>query len=288
MARPPRLIPDDEGAGRLLPWVFAVMTFLAVLALAAALVLRGLVDGWNAGLAGVMTVELAPGATQAEVRAAEQTLAGTAGVASAVALGEADVARLIEPWLGSGAAAAGLPLPVLIDVRIDPGQPLDRDFLARRLAAVAPDARIDDHHVCLARLAPLATGVMSVAAAIVAAVVLATGAIVAFATRAAFAAHRDVVELLHLMGARDAYVARLFQSQALRLGLRGGLMGLGLAGLVLAGLWQLAQAVATPLTERLALAPVDLAVLALSVPLVVAIAVLTARLAVLRSLRQMP
>ena len=288
MARPPRLIPDDEGAGRLLPWVFAVMTFLAVLALAAALVLRGLVDGWNAELAGVMTVELAPGATQAEVRAAEQTLAGTAGVASAVALGEADVARLIEPWLGSGAAAAGLPLPVLIDVRIDPGQPLDRDFLARRLAAVAPDARIDDHHLWLARLARLATGVMSVAAAIVAAVVLATGAIVAFATRAAFAAHRDVVELLHLMGARDAYVARLFQSQALRLGLRGGLMGLGLAGLVLAGLWQLAQAVATPLTERRALAPVDLAVLALSVPLVVAIAVLTARLAVLRSLRQMP
>ena len=288
MARPPRLIPDDEGAGRLLPWVFAVMTFLAVLALAAALVLRGLVDGWNAELAGVMTVELAPGATQAEVRAAEQTLAATAGVASAVARGEADVAGPIEPWPGRGAAPAGLPLPVLIDVRIDPGQPLDRDFLARRLAAVAPDARIDDHHLWLARLARLATGVMSVAAAIVAAVVLATGAIVAFATRAAFAAHRDVVELLHLMGARDAYVARLFQSQALRLGLRGGLMGLGLAGLVLAGLWQLAQAVATPLTERLALAPVDLAVLALSVPLVVAIAVLTARLAVLRSLRQMP
>ena len=106
MARPPRLIPDDEGAGRLLPWVFAVMTFLAVLALAAALVLRGLVDGWNTELAGVMTVELAPGATQAEVRAAEQTLAGTAGVASAVALGEADPGIVYRTAVRAAAASA--------------------------------------------------------------------------------------------------------------------------------------------------------------------------------------
>jgi cell division transport system permease protein len=40
------------------------------------------------------------------------------------------------------------------------------------------------------------------------------------------AAHERSIELLHLIGAQDSYVARQFQNHALSLGLRGGLLGL--------------------------------------------------------------
>src|SRR3546814_18184528 len=40
------------------------------------------------------------------------------------------------------------------------------------------------------------------------------------------AAHQRSIELLHMIGAQDSYVARQFQNHALRFGLRGGLIGL--------------------------------------------------------------
>ena len=52
-------------------------------------------------------------------------------------------------------------------------------------------------------------------------------AAVVFAVRTGLAIHSPVVELLHIMGATDAYVARQFQTHVAGLALRGGLVGLG-------------------------------------------------------------
>src|SRR3546814_8077793 len=57
-------------------------------------------------------------------------------------------------------------------------------------------------------------------------VVLAASIMVAFVPRMGLAAHQRSIELLHMIGAQDSYVARQFQNHALRLGLRGGLIGL--------------------------------------------------------------
>jgi len=57
---------------------------------------------------------------------------------------------------------------------------------------------------------------------------------VAFATRGAMAANRPIVEVLHFIGARDAYIAGQFQSHFLKLGLKGGAIGGGAALILLA------------------------------------------------------
>ena len=56
-------------------------------------------------------------------------------------------------------------------------------------------------------------------------VACAAGAVVAFATRAGLAARRDVVEVLHLSGAKDRYIAGLFQRRFAFLAARAGLYG---------------------------------------------------------------
>jgi len=289
MTRRPPLIPDDEGAGRIIPAVLAVMTFMALLALAGGLLLNRAVAGWRAELAGTLTVELpAPVASDAAVARAAAALGGTAGIAGVRPLPVEEARRLLEPWLGSAGALDELPLPRLIDVRLDPERPPDRELLLARLAEAAPGATVDDHGEWLARLSRLVDGALAVAAATVLAIAAATAAVVVFAMRAAFAAHREVVELLHLMGARDGYIARHFQVHALKLGLRGGLAGLGLAGIALLLLWQLADAVATPLLGHLRLEPLELAALLAILPAVAGIAVLAARFTVLGALRRMP
>src|SRR5690606_37792164 len=52
---------------------------------------------------------------------------------------------------------------------------------------------------------------------------------VTFATRGAMAANRTIVEVLHLIGARDRFIVGQFQRHFLFLGLKGGLIGGGCA-----------------------------------------------------------
>ncbi len=54
---------------------------------------------------------------------------------------------------------------------------------------------------------------------------LATILSVVFATRAAVATNRAVVEVLHFVGARDGFIAAQFQRHFLRIGAQGGALG---------------------------------------------------------------
>src|SRR5262249_23966360 len=68
--------------------------------------------------------------------------------------------------------------------------------------------------------------------------VAAPGRPVAFAARASIATNRPVIEVLHLIGAKDSCIAAHFQRHFLQLGLKGGLIGGGsaMALFALAGL----------------------------------------------------
>jgi cell division transport system permease protein len=59
---------------------------------------------------------------------------------------------------------------------------------------------------------------------------------VAFATQGAVAANREVVEVLHYVGAKDGFIAWEFQRRFFALGLKGSAIGAALALLALAGL----------------------------------------------------
>ncbi len=48
---------------------------------------------------------------------------------------------------------------------------------------------------------------------------------VVFVTRTGLSIHRSVIEIVHLIGAPDSYVAQQFQAQSLRLGVVGGVVG---------------------------------------------------------------
>src|SRR3546814_9271729 len=94
-----------------------------------------------------------------------------------------------------------------------------------RLETLAPGVLVDDHQRWLARLLDFAHAVELMALVVVLLVVLAASIMVAFVTRMGLAAHQRSIELLHMIGAQDSYVARQFQNHALRFGLRGGLIG---------------------------------------------------------------
>ncbi len=106
--------------------------------------------------------------------------------------------------------------------------------------------------------------------------------------------HRDVIELLHLMGARDGYIAAQFERQALRLGLGGGVVGLALAVATLLALGPRRRGGRGPGRARAAAADGPSRALATGRrccccrPSAAVLAMVTARLTVLRALARMP
>lgn len=316
----PELIPDSNGGGRFLPWVVAVMVFFAALAGAAALALQQATGTWRNDMANTITVEVPPlnagkaakgsgngannqnrGRDQARLDAVMKALTSTAGIAKAQPLAAAEIAKLLEPWLGqSNADSSGkgpsilgnlimeLPLPQLIDVHLSPDQPADLALLAKRLAKIGPDIHIDDHKIWLGKLVRLSRSLQWMMLACLVMICFATCAVVIFGTRAAFTAHTEVVQLLHVMGAQDGYIARLFQWRALIMGLKGGLIGLAVTAVALFALSRLAADLEGPLFGNFALSPFAFLSFALLPLVAAALTAFTARHTVLRELAQLP
>jgi len=208
-----RVLPREAGAASL-DLVIAVMAFLASLAFGAVLIADRMAETWQAGLAGKLTVQVLPqGETpaSAEVDKAIAVLRATPGVVYASALSDADNLALVEPWLGHDAVIAALPFPKLIDVQLAPGATPDIAGLQQRLASAAPHAVLDDHGRWIGRLKSTANSVVLSALVVLVLIAIATAATVAFATRAGLAAHGEIVQLLHLMGAKDRFIARAFE-----------------------------------------------------------------------------
>ncbi|HWI29212.1 MAG TPA: hypothetical protein VN668_19710 [Stellaceae bacterium] len=286
---------NRDSSVRFLPWIIALMVYLAGLALAGTLVLQGALERWNTSLAGTLTVQLPPakpGGTD-PLPAALNLLRATRGVISAEALTRDQTAKLIAPWLGTALSPEELALPRLVDLRVDPRAGPDLADLRTRLAAAAPGALLDDHRLWLDRLAGVVLSIEATALAIVLLIGGAAVLTVVFTTRAGLAVHHAVVEVLHLIGARDGYIAGQFQRQALALALRGGLLGLLLTVATLLGIGHAGAATAlfgerVRLLPALALAPWHWLLLAVLPLFASLIAMLTARVTVLRALKRMP
>jgi cell division transport system permease protein len=208
------IMPRDKGAASL-DFVIAVMALLAALALGASLIAARAAEGWQHGLSDRMTVQILPPETgdaaaglRRETQAALAVLNGTPGIVRARNLSDAEIEKLVEPWIGNSGVVAGIPLPRLIDASVSPGQAVDTVAMAARLKAAAPHAVLDDHRRWIARLEGLADTVRYVAYGILLLIAGATAAVVMLATRAGLDAHHEMVALLHQMGARAGFIAR--------------------------------------------------------------------------------
>jgi cell division transport system permease protein len=283
---------DRDESSRFLPWIIAFTVFMAVLALAAALVLARSGEAWRRDVSGTLTVQVVPagGSSPAQsdpVDAALRILRSTPGIARAEALPEDRAAALLEPWLGRSIGNTGLPVPRLIDVTLAEGASLDAKALAARLAAEVPGTSVDDHGLIVDKLVRIAAFAEWLAIGVTAVVAFVAVATVVFTTRSGLVIHEDIIDLLHLIGARDGYVARQFQMSAMRLCLKGGLTGFLFAIAVLLLFDGVSSGVEAALLPRLSLAPVDWAVLAAIPFIATAVSTATARLTVLRSLGRM-
>jgi cell division transport system permease protein len=283
------LLPEGRIAGPM-PWVIAIMMFLTVLAAAAGLGLAGAAARFDAQIGTRITIQVVeanPDLRRAQAAAAARAVQNVPGVTGVRAVPEAEVQRLLEPWLGPGGLESDIPVPALIDVDVTPEAHRSLDVLRRAVSAAAPAARVDDNGQWLAPLASLIGALKWLAVGLVLLMVGATAATVVLAARAALDTHRGTIEILHLMGATDVQVARLFQRRIALDALFGGLVGFILAALVLIGIGQRVSALGSELLGSAAVPAPAWGLLVALPAFGVFLAMLVARLTILKALGRM-
>lgn len=277
-----------------MPWVIAIMVAMTAIALAAGLALGNAVSAAKAEIDGGVTVQIIePRADVREAQAARaveaiKTMPGVAGLRQ---VPQAELDALIEPWLGTGIAAAtgsAIPVPALIDVRLNgPASAAQLAAIAKRVTPVAPSARIDAQSNWLRPVFDAMVSLQVLAMVIVALLAGALAAAVLLAARSALGANRDTIEIVHLLGGTDAQVARVFQRSIGYDAAGGGAVGLALALVVILTLGRRFEGLGAGLVDSGALVWSDWLILAVVPVLATLLAMLTARVTVLHALRKM-
>ncbi|HEY0183393.1 MAG TPA: FtsX-like permease family protein [Rhodopila sp.] len=286
---------------RMLPLLVAAMAFLAALAMAGWFGAAGLAQHWQQGAGASLTVQV-PRASepsehsgQTRLEAVLALLTGTPGVASAHALSDQELSDLLKPWLGAGSDRLAIPIPAVVAVRLT-DTTADLGPIARRLTDAAPGTLVEDHGLWLGRLAVLARSLQACAGLAVLLVAAVAAAVIAVATRAGLSTRREAIEIVHGLGATDAYIAGRFAARATMLAAIGAALGALVALPILVTLARIAapfagepSAAGDALPDALAALPAPLWLALPCLPVsAAAIGFLTAHEAVRRWLRRLP
>ena len=223
-----QIVPSASIAGHALTVVIAIMSFLACLTLGAVYMVNQSANAWVNDISSEITVELDPfnaADIEKKMTLVALFLAKQKGVTRVKPLTAEDSAKLLEPWLGQSSALQALPIPRLIAVEIDRSNPPDIQVIKTALTQNFEGVTLDDHRRWQAEIKTLTRSAALAGLAVLSLVAVATIAVIISATRSAMASNREIIEVLHFVGANERFISREFERHFLGLGVRAGLMG---------------------------------------------------------------
>jgi cell division transport system permease protein len=227
------LLPADSRQVRPLTIVVAIMTALGCLAALGAAAGFRAADTWTSDLKSAMTVVVQNPRDDASLVRAATLVRTIEGVTRADPMSRERAKDLLADYgTDMRTTLDALPAPRLVEVGVA-AKARDVD---KRIDTAMKEAGFtaftNDHSRFTSEVLRTSAVVRGLALSTLVALIVAAVASIAFAARAALETRREAVEILHLVGAHDAFVAREVQGRFLRLGLLAGGIGAGVAGLV--------------------------------------------------------
>ena len=227
------LLPADSRQVRPLTIVVSIMCALGCLAgLGASAGFRA-ANTWTSDLKSAMSVVVQSPRTDEDLARAAQIVGRIQGVTRSEAMSRERAKELLRNYgTDMGATLDALPVPRLIEVGVVAGQTNVKADIEKALKTAGFTIVVDDHSRFTGEVLRTSTVVRIVAIMALVSLVVAAIATIAFAARAALETRREAVNILHLVGAKDSFVAREVQIRFLRLGFVAGLLGANAAGVI--------------------------------------------------------
>ncbi len=227
---------DGDTTSLFLQVIISITVFIFAITLSGVLSINSMLHNWNESILGSLTVQIMPvnladkNKAQAETLAHQDNVAeylkSVAGVENVSPLNEAQLKKLIQPWLGDGVNLNNLPLPRIIDVKLKPQAEIDFEELSAGLAKISDYASLDNHKLWLSKLIKFADGLKMLAMTVLILVVMVTSGAIFYTTQTSLGLHKYIIEILHTMGAKDAYIAQQYARRNAFLGAVGGIIGI--------------------------------------------------------------
>ncbi len=226
----------DNSTTLFLKVMISIAVFLFAVTLAGVLSINSMLNAWNNSILGSLTVQIMPVNNINQEKARQETLEQQKKAVDFLkklpeaeqvsTLNDAQLQNLLQPWLGDGIDISELPTPRLIDVKLKKGAEIDFAKLAAKLAEVSPLASLDNHKLWLDKLVKFADGLKMLAMSILVLVIAITSGAIFYTTQTNLGLHKNIIEILHVMGAKDTYVAQQYAKRDAMLGFVGGCIGL--------------------------------------------------------------
>jgi cell division transport system permease protein len=230
-----QIVPSASIAGNALTVVIAIMSFLACLTAGAVYMVNQSAEAWVKDISSEITIELDPvnaADIEKKITLVSLFLAKQAGITHVKPMTAEDSAKLLEPWLGHSEALSALPIPRLIAVEINRSNPPDIKAISEALSQNFEGVTLDDHRQWRTEIRTLTRSAALGGIAVLVLVAAATVAVIVSATRSAMASNREIIEVLHFVGANEHFISREFERHFVGLGVRAGIVGAVSAGLV--------------------------------------------------------
>ena len=236
IARKQELPLKNDNTSPFLQIIISIAVFIFAITLSGVLSINSILENWHQSILGSLTVQIMPISDSNLEKAQAETLAyqdkaveflqTVDGILKVTPLNDEQLKNLIHPWLGDGVNIDNLPIPRIIDVKLAADADIDFLKLAQDLVIASPQASLDNHKLWLSKLIKFAGGLKLIASTILLLVTIISAGAIFYTTQMNLGLHRNIIEILHIIGAKDTYIAQQYAKRMAFLGLIGGLFGL--------------------------------------------------------------
>lgn len=228
----------QDPSSRYLPWIIGLMTFLASLSITTGLSLNKLSGAWVRELGNYLTIEAPPPTEENESRQTEIEYKIHEAAQSFSRIGAVKTISA-EKILGAITGETFTPedvkiLPKIYEVKLNEASPNEVAALKEKLQEISPDLRLDDHKQTRNVMGKIAKSIQVISLSVVMLIILGAVSIIAFTAQTSLIIHRNVIEILYLVGATPSYIARQFQSHATSVGMQSFVINIILGALLIA------------------------------------------------------
>lgn len=296
-SRPSDLPFKGEGSPKTIPWIVGFMIYLAILSLMGAISLNTMIVQWDQGFKNGFSIELSPPegrspeSMKPEIQRQKKildVLAQVPGIKRTQVIAKTSISSTSDSWWGTEEENLGLPLPTIIDVEVIPGTPLDFYKIQEVLDDLVPGTRVSKEREWRKGLKEMAQVFLGISIIVAGLIGFSTLAIASFTTHTGLVIYSRIVEILHVVGAQNSYIAQQFQGHILRIGVKASFLGIGLFWVTLGVLLCMGLHFNVPsIKDYFPLHHIVL--ISLGLPCVIALTMMgVARLTVLWTLRNLP
>ena len=230
-------IPFEDEENSVFMYVLSsIYMYLFVVVLAMVMAINTMVTNWEKDILGAVTVQVTPiedenkkidaDKSEEQLNKVLQFVENAKGVKSVHVIDDKTVEKLMAPWLGNNIDVGALPIPRLLDVQLEEDAEINYDEMTQGLHKVTPNASIDNHRLWLNRLLKFAGSLKTLALCVLLMVAGICAFSIYYSARTSLGINLSTIEILHIIGAKDDYIAKQYAKSYAKIGFFSGVVGL--------------------------------------------------------------